>query len=291
MIATTDDAAMPVLEAFGLTPDAFLGSGGEARVYALDAERVLRICHPGADPSAFEGRVALMQELAGSADLVSFAISQTLETMQVAGRLVAIEQRLPGRPMSQALNDLTGERRAGLLRSYMDAANQIGNLRLERPWYGNLRATDAIRTKTYREYLERSAAHGLLASGVPFAGVDSAELASALPEPEYPALVHLDVFPGNVLEADGRITAVLDFGSSSIIGDRRLDPLSAAVYLTGRITPNATDEDRSVCIAWLAEHGYESYFQAVERWLAAYWAFATDDISLFQWVQEVLGRQ
>src|SRR5690606_9778972 len=39
-----------VLEHFGIDESALLGRGGEARVFALDRERVLRLPHPDVDP-------------------------------------------------------------------------------------------------------------------------------------------------------------------------------------------------------------------------------------------------
>ena len=42
-----DPALARVLSDYGVAPSAQLGSGGEASVYALDAERVLRVHRPG----------------------------------------------------------------------------------------------------------------------------------------------------------------------------------------------------------------------------------------------------
>ena len=88
-------------------------------------------------------------------------------------------------------------------------------------------------------------------------------------------------------QVDNR-TAVLDFGASVIIGDRRLDPLTAAVYLTPAITPTAIQEDHVVAQEWLAVQGLASYYTAAQNWIAAYWSFATDDISLYRWCRKIL---
>jgi hypothetical protein len=52
-----------VLEAFGVAPDALLGGGGEASVYALDDRRVLRIPHGGETVADLQARRALLEEL------------------------------------------------------------------------------------------------------------------------------------------------------------------------------------------------------------------------------------
>jgi aminoglycoside phosphotransferase (APT) family kinase protein len=109
-----------------------------------------------------------------------------------------------------------------------------------------------------------------------------------LPEPDAPAFVHLDAFPGNMLVDDGQIAAVIDFGSVSLAGDRRLDPLAAVAYLTPDITPVATDADREVGREWLAERGLILLYAAARRWIAAYWSAARTDVRLHAWCRSVL---
>jgi aminoglycoside phosphotransferase (APT) family kinase protein len=149
-------------------------------------------------------------------------------------------------------------------------------------------STNAIRTSSYHTYLEQRAAQSLKAAGSTFKNVNPAKLATDLPKPDEKALVHLDAFPGNMLAEGGAITAVLDFGASVIIGDRRLDPLTAAVYLAPSITPTATNSDRLVAQEWLTSRGLADHYAAAQNWIAAYWSFATDDISLHQWCRKIL---
>jgi hypothetical protein len=86
-----------------------------------------------------------------------------------------------------------------------------------------------------------------------------------------------------------RITAVLDIGPSSIAGDRRLDPLAAAVYLTSReITPTSRASDVDVIMSWLRARALDQWFEPMRRWLAAYWSFALDDLAVTTWVRSVL---
>lgn len=121
-----------------------------------------------------------------------------------------------------------------------------------------------------------------------FEGIDPARLAAALPEPDRPSLVHLDLYPGNVLVEGQEVTAVIDFGGLPIMGDARLDPLSAVIYLTPFITPTATDRDRSLAREWLQAQDLDELFEPAERWLAARWSFATGDVRLHRWCQRVL---
>lgn len=278
----------PVLRRLGVGPGDLLGEGGEAWVYALDARRVARVHRARESDAAAEARAALLVELGRSAARVPFALPEVLETVAVEGRIVAIERRLPGRPLRDAFRKATGEARAALVHSYLDAAAAIGDLRVERPWYGDLCAADPVRARTFPAYLERRAAWGLERAGPGFCGIDAARLAAALPEPAEPAFVHLDAFPGNMLGEAGRVTAVLDFGAVSIIGDRRLDPLAAVTYLEPPITPAATRGDRAVAHAWLAARGLDGHLDAARRWIAAYWSFATDSPALHDWCRSIL---
>ena len=101
--------------------------------------------------------------------------------------------------------------------------------------------------------------------------------------------MHLDAFTGNMLTDGTRITAVLDIGPTSVAGDRRLDPLSAAVYLASPdITPVATPADVDVAMSWLHAAGLDQWFEPARRWLAAFWSFAVDDPRVLRFCRAVL---
>lgn len=282
------DAPLEVLDAFGVEPDDLLGYGGEARVYALDAQRILRVHHEGTRERSVAARCALLEELAPGVTNVPFAIPSVIETAHVAGHIVTTERRLPGRPLTRVLDEARGEARAELVRAYLETASRIADLGLERPWYGDLSRGDALRCARFGEYLELRAADALRRAGPDFAGIDAAELAAALPEPERPELVHLDAFPGNMLALGERITAVLDFGVVALMGDRRLEPLSAAAYLATDISRVTTDADRRSAREWLVAHGLDTWFEPARRWVACFWSFAHDDARLHAWCRSVL---
>jgi aminoglycoside phosphotransferase (APT) family kinase protein len=280
-----------VLDALGIGPDDLLGQGGEAWVYGLDGARVARIYRPGTSEPGVNGRITLLQEMTANAGRVPFAIPTVLDRLEVGAHWITIERRLAGRPLIDLLLTATGPIREQLIIAYLEAAAAIHRLGVVRPWYGELLdGPDAIRTATFRDYLTQRAARSLATAGSDFAHISAAALAGALPEPDRPALVHLDAFPGNMLaNEDGEITAVLDFGVVAIMGDARLDPLAAAVYLDPPITPTATGYDRQLAQDWLADHDLDHLYQPARRWLAAFWSFAQDDPPLFAWCRAVLA--
>ena len=287
MIAADTELA-PVLSALGLTDAQRLGGGSEASVYALDAERVARIHRPGTAPQSIAFRNALLNELSQSAERVPFALPTVLDQKEVAGRTVTIERCLPGEPLSTVLETLEGAARTKLIERYLEAVALIGELEVARPWLGDLREADAVRTSTFRAYLTERAARSLALAGTDFATISPQALAAALPEPNQKALVHFDAFAGNVLCDGETITAILDFGATALIGDRRLDPLTAVIYLTPEITPSATEQDRLTAQRWLEAQGWANLFEPMQRWVAAYWAFASDDLELHAWCRRVL---
>lgn len=277
-----------ILDALGAKAHALLGQGSESWVFALDNDRIVRISKNSANRSQVNSRTSLLAELWRSSEKVPFAIPAVLDTLEIEGHIVTVERRLPGRPLIALLGEVAGEMRAALIRAYLDAASQIGELEVNRPWYGDLLAADAIRADTYPDYLQQRAGRSLKAAGPPFKNVAAGSLAAALPQPDRKALVHLDGFPGNMLAEGTIITAVLDFGPSCLIGDRRLDPLAAAIYLDPAITPTAIEADHQTAQEWLVARGLAKHFTAVQNWLAAYWSFATDDINLYKWCRKIL---
>jgi hypothetical protein len=288
-IKVSNDAGLSrVLNRLGIDFDALLGQGGESRVFALDNKRIARVNRTGTSQAQVAGRNALLSELGRSAGSVPFAIPVILDTEVIEEHIVTIEHRLPGRPLNQVLAELEGEARASLVRAYLEAAAQIGDLVVNRPWYGDLLGNEAIRTHSFRAYLKKRASRSLAAAGRDFEAVKPAQLAAALPEPHEAAFVHLDAFPGNMLADGETVTAVIDFGASTIMGDRRLDPLTAAIYLTPPITPTATDRDRSVAREWLVAHELAALYGAAQDWIAAYWSFAHDDPDVYQWCRAIL---
>jgi hypothetical protein len=74
-----------------------------------------------------------------------------------------------------------------------------------------------------------------------------------------------------------------------VAGDRRLDPVSAVVYLASpAISPTAIPADVDVAMSWLRAYGLHEWFEPAQRWLAAFWSFALDDPRLFEWCRAVL---
>lgn len=279
-----------VLDHFGIGPDALLGAGGEARVFALDAQRVLRIPHARTSTGDLEARRDLLDAVAGAGIV---ALPEVVEHRTVAGRSVVVERRLPGRSALDVLGE-AGTDRGALVRHHLEVAASVAALPCPTGRFGELWGAWAITTDTFRSWaiarLEVSLQRSRWCARVDPAAITD-ELLGVLPTPVPPApvLVHLDAYLGNMLADGGRITALLDFGAMAIGGPPDLDPVAAIAYLAPEITPTATAADRDVALAWARDHGLADAIGPAERWLAAYWSFATDDVELQRWCRRILA--
>ena len=285
-----------VLDEFGIDESALLGRGGEARVFALDDHRVLRLPHSAAPSASIEERRRLLDAIA---DPSVIATPQIIEHREVHGRLVVIECRLPGHNALDLLGELHGSSavRADLVRHHLEVSDRISSLPCPTDRFGEVfDAAWATSAPTFREWACRRVEASLRLAGERFASCSTEDLTDAMldalpvsPTAEaLPVVVHLDAFLGNML-ADGRkVTAVIDFGPMTIGGLRGLDPLVSIAYLAPEITPTATDADRSVAHAWANERGWTDALEPVARWMAAYWSAYEDDHRLQQWCTRIL---
>jgi predicted RNA-binding protein with PIN domain len=283
-----------VLAHFDIDESTLLGRGGEARVFAIDEHRVLRLPHQGVDVALLEQRRRLLAAIAGPEATV--ALPDVLEHQEVEGRSVVIERRLPGRNAIEVLAEGATDR-AALIRHHLDVARRIADLRCPSDRFGELwgEGEGAAPASSFAAWASSCLARSLRVGGDEFAHLDpgalTVDLTDALPEPEpdRPRLVHLDAFLGNMLAEADRITALLDFGPMTIGGPPDLDALVAVAYLAPEITPTATADDRAVAREWARDAGLAAALGPAERWIAAYWTGAPDDHRLRQWCGRILG--
>ena len=266
-----------VLDHFRLS-GAPLGEGAEAQVWALEEARVLRIPKDPAH-SGLSARTALLTRLAPGAWAAGVPIPQVLEQGETGGVPWVIEARLPGTDLAAALK-ATPDRPA-LIRAYLKMADTVGDV-LSGADYRELAMDPPVVAATGPAFLTALAARSLDWAGLRIAPPDP----GALDGP--PALVHLDYFPGNVMSDGHRITGVIDWGFGTVLADRRLNPLVAALSL--RFRTDVTEAELAVAEDWLAERGLNRHLPAVRRWLAAFWSFAIpDDPELAAWARPALG--
>ncbi|MFT4296756.1 MAG: aminoglycoside phosphotransferase family protein [Micropruina sp.] len=271
-----DEAA--ILASFGVEASALLGSGGEARVFALDDDRVLRIQAPGDAPPDRE-LADLLESWAGI-DL-GFGLPRVLSQDRLGSQNYSIERRLPGVPLAQWLAETSDpkRRRTGLL-SLLDAAGRLRELPLPRTGFGRVLG-DPDEFGSLTELLAAQIeiglrySDGLLAAAVPDLDGQVSRLLDRLgARVVEPAYCHADLAPANVMaDADGRVTAVLDFSVHALAADPVLDQVGAVAFLETTPYPgNGADA------AWLQREligrlGADAWLvDAYRRFYALYYA-------------------
>ncbi len=292
-IAVTD----AVLRRFGVGPEDRIGHGGDATVYALDGERVLRVLHSTNSPIA---RIAAFyDELAGQDP--GFALPRVLEFGEIDGTAYSIDRLIPGRPLIDVLPELSGQRRRAALDAYLDGATAIGRLRCERPLYGEVLADPPLQRSTWTQFLldradaALSVSGGYLGDDVP--ALDEAIAAtkrriSALPARPERRLVHGDYFPGNVMLGDDlAVSGVIDFGTLTVMGDTAMDVVSAIIFI--EVVPAGDPEDAAYLTA-RAMRTRGAGFVELMRAYRAYYALRlapyaeADDARLYAWCARTL---
>ncbi|MET0919927.1 MAG: hypothetical protein ABWY77_01860 [Acidimicrobiia bacterium] len=283
-----DPGLLAVLAALDVNAEACLGHGGEAWVYALDGDRIVRVLHDGHERSHVERRRELLAELTDAGAEID--LPWVLDVGHVGDRWYTVECRYVGDTLLQQLPRLDGAARDRLVEHHLHVAARLAALPLDRRgWFGDLIVDDPVRADTWRGYLRQRAAQRLELAPPSFHGVDADALATDMDDCTEPVFVHLDAFAGNMLAVGTRVTAVLDVGVTAVSGASYLDPVAAAVYLaTPEITPIVIDRDVDVALAWLRNAGLADHYEPTRRWLAAFWCPFTSDTPLHRWCRAVL---
>lgn len=243
-----------LLNMFDVGPDELIGAGQEAQVYALGADRVLRIFRSTVPLERLQGRLRFYEVI--RSQRAPFQTPSILELGESDGQVYWIERRLPGISLAGRLPTLAGQARARALASYVDAANAVGTLACPQSEIGEILADPPMQRPSWPAFLvdraglelqrHRRRLGGQVAN--PDRALDVLCRWTADMSAGATALVHGDFFPENVLLAeDGTVSAVIDFGPLSLVGDPRLDVACSVLFLTGLagVTPSDRDLARS----------------------------------------------
>ncbi|MCY3738393.1 MAG: aminoglycoside phosphotransferase family protein [Gemmatimonadaceae bacterium] len=251
MSMTYPDAVEGVLRREGLDDPIFLGAGEDAWAFALSDTEAIRI-FPHASKYFVSELVHLYDRLQGHS--FSFQCPRIHEVRVHEEIVYTIETRLPGRPMEEYCREVDGEARRRVLRNYLEALREVGEVEIVDRDFGGLSISAVWPTAgTWKEFLRRGLETSCMqiGSGLTKEVPDSRRIVSRLEvlieermDWDRKSLVHGDAYPGNVLvDEDGEVATILDFGRYSLVGDPRLD-VAIAIELTemaGDSTPGDTE--------------------------------------------------
>jgi len=281
-----------VLTELGCSVVELLGKGGEAHVYGRDESTVIRILRKSIDKHKFSEWVALVNSIHAASTEVTFNTPKIKSNFEIGGRIGTIEVRYPGRTLGDVLSQASGEEeKIRLVLGWLTAAAEIQSIEIIRPCYGNLLEVSDRREipESWHEYWHRKLSDQLSKRGELYKSVNVDRIVRAMPEPDKPRLVHLDIFSGNLLWDRDResVSAVLDFGASTIMGDGRLTALFAAVFILETDSCKTKNIFKTVN-RWLRDRDLFQYYAPAREMQAAYWSFVDDDGDLDQWCRQVL---
>ncbi|MEM6889910.1 MAG: phosphotransferase [Pseudomonadota bacterium] len=265
-----------------------MGHGSEATVYELTNGKILRLEHSPTGLDNLQTRVSLLSQLKSDPAKTGLKVPKVREYGTLHGRNYTIEDRLEGEVLAKVLERLSGSRREELIEDYMAATTKLGGLWTgDGKTFGDIAGGQLIQRPTFREYLRDRAAKCLSVSRL---NVDLEELIKPITEPSQPELVHLDYYPSNVLCSDSKISAVLDFGSTSIAGWGLFNLATGLAFLDPETTPNVNLGDQKQAQEWLKRTRPHLPFNAIQRWLAVYWSICDvkDAPFRYPWCRKVL---
>lgn len=219
----------------------FLGQGMEARVYALDAHRVLKIYHRPTPRT----HLATLQSWYARLDTryVPFRTPAIHEIAAENGLLYTIENRLSGHGFDTVLPILVKTQLHKALETYFDALDALGHIQITGPvtqyklfdednisavaqgdWYSFLHRYVKRRLAQLATHFQKDVAG--------FSG-KAARLLASLSQPFHGplSLIHGDYCPGNiVVDERGVVTGVLDFGLFTMVGDPMFDIATGCAF-------------------------------------------------------------
>ena len=144
-------AVAGVLRREGLDDPTFLGAGEDAWAFALSDTEAIRV-FPHASKRFVSELVHLYDRLQGHP--FSFQCPRIHEVRVHEGIVYTIEARLPGRPMGEFCREADGEARRRVLRNYLEAVRELGEVEIGDREFGGLSCLSGL-------------AHGRDLEGVP----------------------------------------------------------------------------------------------------------------------------
>lgn len=272
--------AAAVAKRFGVDESAILGIGSESVVFALDDERVLRLPRGETPGQAYRERLrAFLADLDGR---LPYATPVILDIAD--GDAFTVERRIAGRPMAERLVDMPWETRDRAWRAYVVAVDKLRTIRRPEHRYTQLVAPEPISAATWPEFVARcmDAAAGrnrlTIEREVGPAGelLERAIALTKVLETSPPhALVHGDIFPGNMMmDDDGNVTGLLDFGVLTVAGDPALD--LAGAYLPLEMLAECEPADAGVVRSLMVDHYGEEVAPPIACYRAWYALFLAD---------------
>jgi hypothetical protein len=274
-----DVARSHILQKYQVAPETWLSSGMEAEVYAYGADAVLKL-YAG---TASHADLITLQDFYHGLDRqhVPYALPRIHTVAQEADFLVIIEQRLVGTQLSALLPGLTTGQLDEIMQRYLSAALAASTIHTSPTWERyKLFDPDQVSERSkgdWHQFLTRYLSHKLvqvspyLSRDVPQLAAKVDHLHAILDQPYHgeERLIHGDFCPSNLLVDDEHtITALLDFGLLTMVGDPLFDLATGWVFFDMYDELKASLRER--CLAMLLERLGEQARGKLYRYVLIY---------------------
>jgi Ser/Thr protein kinase RdoA (MazF antagonist) len=274
-----DAARSGILQKYQVAPEAWLSSGMEAEVYAYGSDAVLKL-YAGTTSQA---DLITLQAFYNALDrqYMPYALPRIHTVAEEAGFLITIEQRLAGTRLSALLPTLTKSQLDRLMQRYLSAALAVSSIQAprigERYKLFDLERLSERSNGDWHQFLVRYLGHKLaqvspyLSRDVPQFAAKVEHLCTVLDQPyrgDY-RLIHGDFCPSNLLVDDEHeITALLDFGLLTMVGDPLFDLATGWVFFDMYDELKAQVRER--CLAMLLDRLGEQVRGKLYRYVLIY---------------------
>jgi hypothetical protein len=276
--AGMDAARNHILQKYQVVPEAWLSSGMEAHVYAYGSDAVLKLY----EGTASYTDIRTLQDFYNALDRqhAPYALPHIHSVAEEAGFLSTIEQRLAGARL-YVLPTHTLSQLDVIMQRYLSAALAVSSIQVSPAW-DRYKLFDPNRLSEHsdgdwHQFLARYLRHKLvqvspyLSRDVPHFAAKVEHLHTILGQPYRgeERLIHGDFCPSNLLvSADNQITALLDFGLLTMVGDPLFDLATGWVFFDMYDELKAQVRER--CLAMLLDRLGEQARGKLYRYVLLY---------------------
>jgi thiamine kinase-like enzyme len=229
-----ESVKVKILEKYNVSEPDLIGWGTEAQVYSYHDCKVLKIYNNISDFNK-QNILRKFYETINSRD-VSYELPRIYDIIDEAGTVVTIEKRIEGNNLQKLLHQFNNEQLNSLFKTYLAASLELQKVKANSAFAGCSLFNDYYVTpsepKDWHSFLKQFLTCRQQGLGDYFAR-DVLSYSSKLEllldilsskyEGEY-SLIHGDFYPGNLLvNEEGKITGLIDFGIMTMYGDYLFD--------------------------------------------------------------------
>ncbi|MCQ4088430.1 aminoglycoside phosphotransferase family protein [Saccharibacillus sp. JS10] len=260
------DAKSKVLRTYNINETDLIGSGMEAEVYRYGENKVLKI-YNGTSNYEKQERLKHLYDSIQSSD-VSFEFPYIYDIADEDNLVVTIEKRIAGENMQNVLSRLNDKQIDSMMKTYLSASLEMQAVKLnpkfegyklfddyripashQKDWHDLLKQYVMKKQNEVNRYFSKDVVHYEEKLKIILANLSS----------EYQgnySLIHGDFYPGNLLvNQEGKITGLIDFGLMTMYGDYLFDIATGWVFfdMYDELKANILERYLDVMISTLGE--------------------------------------